>query len=112
MLEKLSLTNCFIGELDLLCISCPKLKRLTVGNIDDSLMCGGIKISCPKLVDLDITGYTANNFFFECLDSLKKAQIQPKLNGSTISVLFPGISRVEHLSIDPYFFIEVDPYPL
>ncbi|KAL4590329.1 hypothetical protein LXL04_003257 [Taraxacum kok-saghyz] len=94
LLEELSLTNCFMEELDLLCISCLKLKTLSLGNIDDLLMCDGIKISCPKLVDLDIT------------DSLKKAEIQSKLNGSTISVLFPGISRVEHLSIGLYFFIE------
>ncbi|KAL4590332.1 hypothetical protein LXL04_003261 [Taraxacum kok-saghyz] len=107
LLEELRLADCFMGELDLLCISCPKLKTLTLKKtIWDLLMCDGIKISCPKLVDLDIRGYIADNFFFECLDSLKKAQIQPKLEGSTISVLFPGISRVEHLSIGLYFFIE------
>ncbi|KAL4590327.1 hypothetical protein LXL04_003255 [Taraxacum kok-saghyz] len=106
LLEELRLADCFMGELDLLCISCPKLKTLTLEKISYLRMCDGIKISCPKLVDLDIRGYIADNFFFECLDSLKKAQIQPDLEGRDISVLFPGISPVEHLSIDLYFFIE------
>ncbi|CAH1426975.1 unnamed protein product [Lactuca virosa] len=65
---------------------------------------GGVKISCPKLVDLELRGLIANNFFFKCLDSLSKAEIEPKLTRNIKSVLFPGISHVEHLLIDLYFF--------
>lgn len=71
-------------------------------------MSGGIKISCPKLVDL--TGLIANDFFFECLDSLNKAELEPKFMGNIKYVLFPGISHVEHLLIDLNFFSQVHAY--
>ncbi|CAH1426990.1 unnamed protein product [Lactuca virosa] len=110
LLEDLTLSDCVIFKFDLLCISCQKLKKLTIINMYngnyDGVQCGGIKICCPKLVDLELRGLIANNFFFECLDSLKKAVIEPKLVGNNKCVLFPGISSVESLWIDPYFFIE------
>ncbi|KAL4590288.1 hypothetical protein LXL04_003216 [Taraxacum kok-saghyz] len=53
LLEDLSLSCCFIGEL--VCISCPKLKRLSIVNWDD-VGPHGSKISCPKLVDLELGG--------------------------------------------------------
>ncbi|XP_023748992.3 F-box/LRR-repeat protein 13 [Lactuca sativa] len=110
LLEDLSLSECLIFKFDLLCISCQKLKKLTIINFYvgkyDGVLCGGIKISCPKLVDLELRGYIGHNCFFECLDSLKKALIVPKLEGNNKCVLFPGISSVESLWIDPYFFIE------
>ncbi|XP_023748983.1 F-box/LRR-repeat protein At3g26922 isoform X1 [Lactuca sativa] len=107
LLEDLSLDYCIINKLNLFSISCPKLKKLTIYNGDEDLgLCGGIKVSCPKLVHMDITGYIAIDFFFECLDSLKEAVIDPKFeeNTNTKSVLFPGISHVESLHIDFYFF--------
>ncbi|XP_042758607.1 uncharacterized protein LOC111882919 isoform X2 [Lactuca sativa] len=105
-LEELTLLDCVLSKLDLLCISCPKLKKLSILNLDnmDDGMSGGIKISCPKLVDLDLKGLIANNFFFECLDSLNKAELEPKFMGNIKYVLFPGISHVEHLLIDLNFF--------
>nr|KAJ0205163.1 hypothetical protein LSAT_V11C500255710 [Lactuca sativa] len=39
LLEDLSLTCCFINELDLLCISCPKLKKMTIES-DEYLLLG------------------------------------------------------------------------
>ncbi|CAH1426976.1 unnamed protein product [Lactuca virosa] len=104
LLEGLSLISCFMNERGLLYISCPKLKVLRIENENDELMCDSIKICCPKLVDLELRGLIANNFFFECLDSLNKAEIEPKLTGNIKSVLIPGISHVEHLWIDLYFF--------
>ncbi|KAL4590295.1 hypothetical protein LXL04_003223 [Taraxacum kok-saghyz] len=53
LLEDLSLSCCFIGEL--VCISCPNLKRLSIVNWDD-VGCHGFKICCPKLVDLELGG--------------------------------------------------------
>ncbi|CAH1427140.1 unnamed protein product [Lactuca virosa] len=106
LLEELSLICCFMNELALLRISNPNLKRLRIDNNENLLMCSGIKICCPKLVDMDLTGNIAYRIFFECLDSLKVVVIQPKFEGITKSVLFPGISRVEHLSIDLFFFLE------
>ncbi|CAH1424170.1 unnamed protein product [Lactuca virosa] len=111
LLEDLTLDDCVLCKLDLLCISCLKLKKLSIVNTyddndDDGGLCGGVKICCPKLVDLELTCYIAYNYFFECLDSLKKAEIEPKSEGNNISVLFPGISGVEYLRIDPYFFIK------
>ncbi|CAH1426972.1 unnamed protein product [Lactuca virosa] len=105
-LEYLGLLDCMLCKLDLLCISSPKLKKLSILNVAlmDDGQSGGVKISCPKLVDLELRGLIANNFFFECLDSLNKAGIEPKLTGNIKSVLFPGISHVEHLWIDLYFF--------
>ncbi|KAL7598091.1 hypothetical protein Lser_V15G23341 [Lactuca serriola] len=93
-------------KLDLLCISSPKLKKLNILNVAlmDEGQSGIVKISCPKLVDLELRGLIENNFFFECLDSLNKAGIEPKLTGNIKSVLFPGISHVEHLWTDLYFF--------
>ncbi|CAH1426984.1 unnamed protein product [Lactuca virosa] len=81
------------------------LKKLTIfnGNEDEG-MCGSIKVSCPKLVHLDTTGHIAYNLYFECLDSLKEAAIDPELEGNIKSVLFPGISQVESLLTDVYFF--------
>ncbi|CAI9285261.1 unnamed protein product [Lactuca saligna] len=106
LLEKLSLISCIMNELDLLCISCPKLEMLRIENDNDECMCDCIMISCPKLVDLDLRGHIAYNFFFDCPDSLKEAAIEPKLMNNTISVvLFPGISRVEYLSIHLHLFI-------
>ncbi|CAI9285280.1 unnamed protein product [Lactuca saligna] len=104
LLESLILISCFMNEFDLLYISCPKLKSLRIENENDELMCDSIKICCPKLVDLELRGLLANNFFVECLDSLNKAEIEPKLMGNITSVLLPGISHVEHLWIDLYFF--------
>nr|KAJ0203255.1 hypothetical protein LSAT_V11C500255880 [Lactuca sativa] len=105
-LEYLGLLDCMLCKVDLLCISSPKLKKLSILNValTDDGQSGGVKISCPKLVDLELIGLIANNFFFECLDSLNKAGIEPKLTGNIKSVLFPGISHVEHLWIDLYFF--------
>ncbi|KAL7598088.1 hypothetical protein Lser_V15G23345 [Lactuca serriola] len=104
LLEGLIFISCFLNERGLLYISCSKLKILRIENENDELMCDSIKICCPKLVDLELRGLLANNFFFECLDSLNKAEIEPKLIGNIKSVLFPGISHVEHLWIDLYFF--------
>ncbi|CAH1426970.1 unnamed protein product [Lactuca virosa] len=104
LLESLIFISCFLNEHDLLYISCPKLKILRIENENDELMCDSIKICCPKLVDLELRGLVANNFFFECLDSLNKAEIEPKLMGNIKSLLFPGISHVEHLWINLYFF--------
>ncbi|KAL4590287.1 hypothetical protein LXL04_003215 [Taraxacum kok-saghyz] len=104
LLEDLTLLDCLINKLNHLRLSCQNLKKLEIINLGDEGLCGDIKISCPKLVDLDIIGYTTSNFFFERLDSLKRVVIEPKLEGNTISVLFPGISHVEYLSIDLYFF--------
>ncbi|XP_023748967.1 F-box/LRR-repeat protein 13 isoform X1 [Lactuca sativa] len=105
LLEELSLDDCIINKLGVLCISCLKLKKLTIfnGNEDEGL-CGSIKVSCPKLVHLDITGHLAYNLYFECLNSLKEAAIDPELEGNIRSVLFPGISQVESLLTDIYFF--------
>ncbi|KAL4590291.1 hypothetical protein LXL04_003219 [Taraxacum kok-saghyz] len=69
------------------------LKRLSIINWED-VGCHGIEISCPELVDLDLTGHIACKSFFEPVHSLKKAVIEPKLVGNTISVLFPGICRL------------------
>ncbi|KAL4590298.1 hypothetical protein LXL04_003226 [Taraxacum kok-saghyz] len=54
LLEDLSLIGCLLGEL--VCISFPNLKKLRIINWDDYMGCHGIKISCPKLVDLDLGG--------------------------------------------------------
>ncbi|XP_042758198.1 F-box/LRR-repeat protein At3g60040 isoform X3 [Lactuca sativa] len=107
LLEDLRLDDCVLNKLGLLCISCPKLKKLTIGNCydDEEDMCGGIKICCPKLVFLALKGHIAYKFFFECLDSLKEAEIEPKLMDNTISV-FSGISQVESLLIDVNFFTQ------
>ncbi|CAI9285281.1 unnamed protein product [Lactuca saligna] len=107
LLEGLSLISCFMNERGLLYISCPKLKMLRIENENDELVCDSIKICCPKLVDLELRGLLANNFFFECLDSLSKAEIKPKLMGNITSVLLPGIYHVEHLWIDIYSFSQV-----
>ncbi|CAI9285259.1 unnamed protein product [Lactuca saligna] len=80
LLEDLTLDDCVLCKLDLLCISCLKLKKLSIVNTYD---------------DNDDDG-----------DSLKKAEIEPKSEGNNMSVLFPGISGVEYLCIDPYFFIK------
>ncbi|KAL4590300.1 hypothetical protein LXL04_003228 [Taraxacum kok-saghyz] len=53
LLEDLCLIDCLLGELA--CISSPKLKRLSIIYWDD-VVCHSIKISCPKLVDLDLGG--------------------------------------------------------
>ncbi|XP_023748986.1 F-box/LRR-repeat protein At3g26922 [Lactuca sativa] len=103
-LEDLFLSDCVLCKLDLLCISCPKLKTLSIDCEDEDGRCCDIKLSCPKLVDLDLTGHIRCNSFNERLDSLKQAVIEPKLAGNTISVLFPGISGVESLWIDLCFF--------
>ncbi|KAI3524009.1 hypothetical protein L1887_02593 [Cichorium endivia] len=80
---------------------------LTIENDEDLLIRGDIKISCPKLVDLELQGHIAYKCFFECLDSLKEVVILPELKGNTVSVvLSSGISRVESLSIDLYIFSE------
>ncbi|KAL7598087.1 hypothetical protein Lser_V15G23344 [Lactuca serriola] len=108
-LEYLGLLDCMLCKLDLLCISSPKLKKLSILNVAlmEDGQSGTVKISCPKLVDLELRGLIANKFLFECLDSLNKAGIEPKLTGNIKSVLFPGISHVEHLWIDLYFFGQV-----
>ncbi|KAL4590285.1 hypothetical protein LXL04_003213 [Taraxacum kok-saghyz] len=54
LLEDLSLVGCELQGL--VCISCPKLKRLSIVNWSYYMGCHGIKISCPKLVDLDLGG--------------------------------------------------------
>lgn len=84
-LKGMSLLSCFMNELDLLYISCPKLESLRIENNKDDCMCDVFKICCPKLVDLDLKGLIAYNIFFERLDSLKEAAIQPKMEGNTIS---------------------------
>ncbi|CAH1426992.1 unnamed protein product [Lactuca virosa] len=80
------------------------LKTLSIDCEDEDGRCCDIKLSCPKLVDLDLTGHIRCNSFNERLDSLKQAVIEPKLAGNTISVLFPGISCVESLWIDLCLF--------
>ncbi|KAL4568963.1 hypothetical protein LXL04_024587 [Taraxacum kok-saghyz] len=106
LLEDLSFEDCVLCKLDRLCISCPKFKRLSIINWED-VGCHGIEISCPILVDLDLTGHIACKFFFQPVDSLKKAVIEPKFVGNTTSVLYPGICRVEYLSIDLYSFSKI-----
>nr|KAJ0207257.1 hypothetical protein LSAT_V11C500255900 [Lactuca sativa] len=95
-LEYMGLLDCMLYKLDLLCISSPKLKKLNILNV--ALMDEGqsdvVKISCPKLVDLELRG------------------IEPKLTGNIKSVLFPGISHVEHLWIELYFFSQGHAYIL
>ncbi|KAL4590290.1 hypothetical protein LXL04_003218 [Taraxacum kok-saghyz] len=54
LLEDLSLVGCKLQGL--VCISCPKLKRLSIVNWSYYLGCHGIKISCSKLVDLYLGG--------------------------------------------------------
>lgn len=55
-LEELSLVECSIWKLDLLCISCPNLKKLSITNLENESLCGGVKICCPKLLFLDLKG--------------------------------------------------------
>ncbi|CAH1426994.1 unnamed protein product [Lactuca virosa] len=73
-LEELSVVECSIWKLDLLCISCPNLKKPSITNLENESLCSGVKICCPKLVFLDLKGRIAYNFSFECLDSLKEAE--------------------------------------
>ncbi|CAI9292397.1 unnamed protein product [Lactuca saligna] len=108
LLEDLSLRDCSAYSL---VISSPKLKNLRIDNrekaIDDDLdldwkMCLSLKISCPKLVYLKLTGYVAMKFLFDSLYSLKKAVIHAqdlfRFEESTYD-LFHDISKVESLSI-------------
>ncbi|KAL7599279.1 hypothetical protein Lser_V15G23326 [Lactuca serriola] len=55
-LEELSLVECSIWKLDLLCISCPNLKKLSITNLENESLCGCVKICCPKLLFLDLKG--------------------------------------------------------
>ncbi|KAL4590286.1 hypothetical protein LXL04_003214 [Taraxacum kok-saghyz] len=102
-LEVLTLFDCLLHKLDLLWISCPKLKSLRIVGCWENEGCDGIKISCPKLVYVDLIGYIAGNFFFEHLDSLKEAVIQPYLEVNIDPMLFHGNSHVKSLWMNLYF---------
>nr|KAJ0203610.1 hypothetical protein LSAT_V11C500255770 [Lactuca sativa] len=104
-LEDLNLLDCKLHKLDLLCISCPKLKRLSINC--ENRDCCDIKISCPKLVDLNLTGSMACNVFCDRLDSMKKVVYDPVSGRSNIvPVLFHGNSHVKSLWVHLYFLCE------
>lgn len=112
-LESCPLDDCRLAKLNLICISCPKLKKLSISYWSNADLCGCLKLSCPKLVSLKIIGQVASNYIFEHLYSLKDAEINSHCNGICISRLFPtiyrlfhGISCVESLSTDLYFLYE------
>lgn len=114
VLEELSLLDCLTDELSVFHISCPKLKRLTIRcwervpceeSDKDMVMCDKLRISCPKLVFLMLTGYVAGIFSFENLYSLKEVVIHPEEMDEWERPIvdgFVGISRVESLSISLY----------
>nr|KAJ0187006.1 hypothetical protein LSAT_V11C900463360 [Lactuca sativa] len=95
LLEDLSLIDCVINKLKLLCISCPNLKNLRLDNrnisdyeesYDIDTLCGCIKIVCPKL--------------FKSTTLLKKAVIYleefpPAFNNN---YSFDGVFYLESLS--------------
>ncbi|MFS7928037.1 putative leucine-rich repeat domain superfamily [Helianthus anomalus] len=127
LLEKLSLIDCFSYSNVFFCISCLNLKTLRIrnrnmdyterfggGSDDNEGLCVGLRICCPKLVCLEYAGHMANAFSFENLDSLKKAVIYPdamahtgltfESSGDSICQLFSGVSHVESLSLNLFFF--------
>ncbi|KAL7602497.1 hypothetical protein Lser_V15G23337 [Lactuca serriola] len=101
LLEDLTLSGCVLSKLGLLCISCPKLKKLNIYSEDRR--CCDIKISCPKLVVLNLEGDIACNLFFERLDSLKQAMIDATFEGNSVPVLFHGNSHVKPFWKNLYF---------
>ncbi|CAH1426985.1 unnamed protein product [Lactuca virosa] len=113
LLEDLRLVDCIINKPGLLCISCPKLKKLRIDNEEKKGSCGGIKISCPKLVFMELTG--PYHFLFESLDSLEEVVIETErlppaptaeMIINAIRVLIPGISHVKSLWINLSFFFQ------
>ncbi|CAH1423080.1 unnamed protein product [Lactuca virosa] len=122
LLEDLSLINCLLDKLIFLVINCPKLKNLRIDNRNKAEylnrfeyvgLCGLVMLFCPKLVSLEFGGHIADKFFFQSLDSLKKAVIHSEDTlldeftfdpiGDTIRELYAGISHVESLSISHHF---------
>ncbi|CAI9285276.1 unnamed protein product [Lactuca saligna] len=82
-----------------------RLKRLSINC--ENRDCCDIKISCPKLVDLNLTGSMACNVFCDRLDSLKKVVNDPVSGRSNIvPVLFHGNSHVKSLRVHLYFLCE------
>ncbi|CAI9285268.1 unnamed protein product [Lactuca saligna] len=94
LLEDLTLYECVVDKLDLVCISCPNLKKLTLLNWCKYYLCSSLKLSCPKLVYLDLKGEVASTYIFECLYSLKEAVLYPEID-AVFDKLFHEFSHLE-----------------
>ncbi|CAI9285279.1 unnamed protein product [Lactuca saligna] len=86
--EAFELPHCLLKTLNIYC---------------EDRRCCDIKISCPKLVVLNLEGDIACNLFFERLDSLKQAMIEATFEGNSVPVLFHGNSHVKPFWKNLYF---------
>ncbi|XP_052619966.1 FBD-associated F-box protein At2g26860-like [Lactuca sativa] len=111
LLEDLTLYECVVDKLDLLCVSCPNLKKLTLLNWCKYYLCSSLKLSCPKLVYLDLKGEVASSYIFECLYSLKEAVLYPECD-AIFNKLFHEFSHLESLATNLDFLPEVNVYSL
>ncbi|KAL7591885.1 hypothetical protein Lser_V15G31894 [Lactuca serriola] len=112
LLEDLSLIDCEINNLKVLCISCPNLKRLRLDNrnifsfedlYDDDTLCGCIMIVCPKLVFFEFGAFVAPKYVFRSLGLVKKVVIHPEeFPSEYMDYMFRGNCSLESLSTSIY----------
>ncbi|CAH1448161.1 unnamed protein product [Lactuca virosa] len=112
LLEDLSLIDCAINKLQILYISCPKLKNLRLDNrnlfsfedlYDVDFLCDCIKIVCPKLLFFEFRAFLALKYIFRSLGLVKKAVIHPEeFPSECMDYMFRGNCSLESLSTSIY----------